>query len=152
MLGPLPPPSGLPAAAPSPTPGARSAWGADGFSFRDVLDVLNPLQHIPVVSWAYRAITGDGIAPTAKVLGGGLFGGMLGFAMGAADAALQELTGRDTGQTALALLGGKRGNRQSAPEPSPEPAVLVAAATAPPHADVPALSGGPVRPNRRRLW
>lgn len=45
-------------------------WGDDGFRFGDLIDIVNPLQHVPIVSWAYRALTGDTIAPAAKVLGG----------------------------------------------------------------------------------
>ena len=40
---------------------ADSAFGDDGFGFDDVLDAINPLQHIPIVSTIYRAITGDKI-------------------------------------------------------------------------------------------
>jgi len=32
-------------------------------SFDDLVDTLNPLQHIPVVGEAYRGMTGDGISP-----------------------------------------------------------------------------------------
>ena len=31
-------------------------WGKDGFSFADLLDVVNPLQHIPVIGQIYRGI------------------------------------------------------------------------------------------------
>ena len=31
-------------------------------SFSDVLDIVNPLQHMPVVSTVYRMITGDHIS------------------------------------------------------------------------------------------
>ncbi|HEY4164992.1 MAG TPA: hypothetical protein VGM59_18140, partial [Dongiaceae bacterium] len=45
------------------TPGSRQLFfGADGkFGWDDFLDVINPLQHIPIVSQIYRAITGDQI-------------------------------------------------------------------------------------------
>ena len=36
-----------------------SLWGNDGFSFRDILDVINPLQHLPVVSGIYRKLSED---------------------------------------------------------------------------------------------
>ena len=41
-------------------------------SFWDVLDIINPLQHIPLLSIVYREITGDTLHPTARVLGGAL--------------------------------------------------------------------------------
>ena len=54
--------------------------------FADFLDVINPLQHIPIVSSIYRAITGDEINGPARVLGGALFGGPLGLVAGIIDA------------------------------------------------------------------
>src|SRR5690349_12138760 len=49
-------------------------WGKDGFSFGALLDAINPLQHIPVVSTIYRAATGDTIGPAPRIMGGALFG------------------------------------------------------------------------------
>lgn len=46
--------------------------------FADILDVINPLQHIPVINYAYRALTGDSIATQNAVAGGALYGGPLG--------------------------------------------------------------------------
>lgn len=45
------------------------------FSFGDLVDVLNPLQHIPVIGTLYRAATGDEIKPASQVAGDILFGG-----------------------------------------------------------------------------
>ena len=53
--------------------------GDDGLGFADLLDVINPLQHIPVIANLYRAITGDQISPPARMAGGTLFGGPIGF-------------------------------------------------------------------------
>ena len=53
-------------------------FGDDGLSFRDILDLVNPLQHIPVVGNLYRKLTGDTIDPAIRVAGGALFGGPLG--------------------------------------------------------------------------
>ena len=36
-------------------------FGEDGFTFADFLDIINPLQHIPVLSTLYRHLTGDTI-------------------------------------------------------------------------------------------
>lgn len=88
-------------------------WGDDGFTFGDLIDLLNPLQHIPVVSTVYRAITGDTIAAGPRLLGGALlgapFGGALigtglGFATAAANTLIERKTGKDVGQHLLALL------------------------------------------------
>lgn len=79
-------------------------WGEDGFSFGDILDTLNPLQHLPIVSTLYRAFTGDAIAPAPRVLGDALFGGPIGAATGVANAALKYLSGKDAGEHMLAML------------------------------------------------
>lgn len=55
-----------------------SIFGEDGFTFGDIIDIVNPLQHIPVVSNIYRKITGDTIAPAMEIAGGALFGGPIG--------------------------------------------------------------------------
>ena len=70
-----------------------------------LLDIVNPLQHIPVVSTIYRSITGDQIAAPARLIGGVLFGGPLGFASATANLVLEEATGSDLANHALALVG-----------------------------------------------
>ena len=72
--------------------------------FENLLDIINPLQHIPVVSTIYRAITGDEIAPPARLLGGALFGGPLGLASAVGNLFLEEATGDDLAGHALALI------------------------------------------------
>lgn len=135
MLGPTPGTNGFtePAAT---APAARSvpAWGEDGFTFGDLIDVVNPLQHIPVVSWAYRALTGDKIAPAAKVVGGTLFGGPVGLALGAVDAALLQKAGRDTGETIVAFLSGR--DRGTPGPTSVAPVGVAVAAQTPPTGNV----------------
>lgn len=79
----------------SSTEGSASSQPPNGFSFWDVLDVINPLQHIPGLNHVYRSITGDEIKPISKVAGGGLFGGIIGLASSALDAAVESFTGKD---------------------------------------------------------
>jgi len=74
-------------------------------SFFDFLDIINPLQHIPIVSSLYRAVTGDELKPFARVLGGALFGGPMGLARGVAEAVLEQDSGKDLGQHVAALFG-----------------------------------------------
>ncbi len=50
---------------------------ADGF-FVTLWDTINPLQHIPVVSSAYRMITNTPINPVADVIGSTIYGGPIG--------------------------------------------------------------------------
>lgn len=52
----------------------------EDFGFLDFLDIVNPLQHIPLVSTIYQHLAGDTIKPAANVLGGALFGGPIGAA------------------------------------------------------------------------
>lgn len=47
-------------------------------TFGDLVDTLNPLQHIPVISEIYRGVTGDSITPQARVAGATLYGGPIG--------------------------------------------------------------------------
>lgn len=81
-----------------------SLWGSDGLTFGDILDIINPLQHIPIVSTIYRAITGDDIAAAPKIAGGALFGGVIGLVVSIIDTAIEQITGQDTGEHLLALF------------------------------------------------
>lgn len=78
-------------------PDKMDAWGGDGFGFDDFIDIINPLQHIPVISHIYRAITGDEAAPAAKMLGGALLGGPIGLVASAIDAVVEQESGADIG-------------------------------------------------------
>lgn len=79
-------------------------FGKDGFDFTDVLDVINPLQHIPGVGMIYRSLTGDELGNGARVVGGGLFGGVFGLAGAAIDAVVDAVTGEDTGSHVMAFV------------------------------------------------
>ena len=73
----------------------------------NLVDVVNPLQHIPVVSSIYRRMTGDQISGAAMIAGGALFGGPLGGALAVADVAMaQESGGAYTGDRMLASMLG----------------------------------------------
>jgi len=74
----------------------------DGFSFWDLLDVVNPLQHVPVIGAIYREVTGDDIGGFAKVVGGGLFGGVAGVVGGLVDVVVEAETGRSAEDHVLA--------------------------------------------------
>jgi hypothetical protein len=81
-------------------------FGKDGFDFGDLIDIINPLQHIPIVGAIYREMTGDEMGNAARVVGGGLFGGVFGLVGAAADAVVDATTGEDTGSHVLALFEG----------------------------------------------
>lgn len=93
------------AAAPMPRNADGLPEPESDMSFWDVLDVVNPLQHIPVVNNIYRAVTGDEIGAPARVMGGILFGGVIGGAAAIANAVLEQSTGQDLGGHMLASLG-----------------------------------------------
>jgi len=78
----------------------------DSFGFFDLVDMINPLQHIPIIGTIYRALTGDEIKPAAQIVGGALFGGPIGAAGGAVNAIVQSQTGKDIGGNALAMFTG----------------------------------------------
>lgn len=93
----------------APEAGEFKPFGADGLTFGDVLDVINPLQHLPMVGSIYRAITGDTISAASKVTGGALFGGLIGFAAAVADTVLEESSGKDAGAYVMAVMRDIRG-------------------------------------------
>ena len=98
-------------AASTAQPGEDSSFG-----FLDLVDMVNPLQHIPVVGTIYRHITGDEIKPISKVIGGGAFGGILGAASGLVDAMVQSVTGKDIGNHLSTDLSEYVGNEDSKDE------------------------------------
>lgn len=85
---------------------AKSASEDDGLSFWDVLDVINPLQHIPLVSTIYRELTGDKIGDAARIAGGALFGGPIGLAAAGVDFAVKALTGKHMDEHMVAMVSG----------------------------------------------
>ncbi len=49
-------------------------------SFHGLLEIVNPLEHLPVVSTIYQAVTGDHPSPGEQIVGDTLYGGPLGLA------------------------------------------------------------------------
>jgi hypothetical protein len=88
-------------------PPAAAPAKSSGFSFHDFLSIINPLQHLPIIGTLYRAITGDKIGIPEKIAGDTLYGGLLGAVTSIADAAFEAITGKDVGDTVLALFTGK---------------------------------------------
>jgi hypothetical protein len=79
-------------------------FGEEGF-FGTLLDIINPLQNIPVVSTIYRSLTGDESSPFSRVVGGALFGGPIGVVASVIDVLIKEDTGKDIGQHTMAAMG-----------------------------------------------
>ena len=89
------------------------AGSIDNFGFGDFLDLINPLQHIPIASSVYRAVTGEKINPVSRLAGDMLYGGLFGIGsavmggIGAAvDGIMEASTGKDAASTAVAMLFG----------------------------------------------
>lgn len=84
----------------------RLFFGADGkFGWDDVVDLINPLQHIPLINIAYRHFTGDQQTGSAELLGSLPFG-PLSALTAIADLAVRSTTGRDIGENVIALVTG----------------------------------------------
>jgi hypothetical protein len=77
----------------------------EDFNFGDVIDMVNPLQQLPVIGTIYRSLTGDVIKPISTIIGGAIFGGPIGAVSGTVNAIVENRTGRDIGGNALALMG-----------------------------------------------
>ncbi len=81
------------------------------FGFYDLLDMINPLQHIPLISNIYREVTSDEIKPFSRIIGGAIFGGGLGAAGALANVIIEVETGGDIAQNAFAMLRGEKINQ-----------------------------------------
>jgi hypothetical protein len=118
--------------------------GGKGF-FHDLLDVINPLQHLPVISTVYRAITGEHIGTLEKIAGDTLYGGMWGAISSVADSMFEAATGKDFGSTVLALFSGPQDQNKQVAANVPAPKSVIPAGDAmtqgtPQGLDVAALS------------
>lgn len=77
------------------------------FGWDDFADLVNPLQHIPLINIAYRAITGDEIHGAGRLLDVG-FGPLAG-ASTVFELAYESTTGVNPEDQALAMIFGPRG-------------------------------------------
>jgi len=129
----------------------------DGPSFHDVLDIINPLQHIPIINTIYRHLTGDEEGAVADVGGGALWMGPVGLVGALADLAVKSETGKSIGDNILSWLGleddddtAKTAEAQTQQQVQQQ-AQQVAAVTAPlPAITAQALSPLPARGNDRK--
>jgi len=80
-------------------------WAEEkGISFFDLIDIINPLQHIPVISTIYRSLTGDRIGLAPRLIGGALFAGPFGLANAVVTATIEHETGKTPASHVLAAL------------------------------------------------
>lgn len=78
--------------------------GDQEFGFGDLVDMVNPLQHIPLVGHLYRSVTGDDIRPISRIVGGTIFGGPAGGAGALANVIVEYETGRDITGNVMAMV------------------------------------------------
>ena len=95
--------------APAKSEKSFSLWEQESFGFRDVLDIINPLHHIPIVATLYRNMTGDKLGMAPRVIGGALWGRIGGFVSGIVNAVVSWFTGKDVGDHIYGALFGKPG-------------------------------------------
>lgn len=96
----------------SPTPQSEKnssfePFGTDGFTLLDAIDIVNPLQHLPIIGPLYREITGDTLDPASRIAGSSLFFGPFGTAISAVNVTLEEFTGNDMGGHFIAMVKDK---------------------------------------------
>jgi hypothetical protein len=89
---------------------------AKPLGFGDVLEAINPLQHLPVIGSIYRSVTGATIEPAARVVGGLLFGGMFGAAGAVVNSIVEGISGKDVGEHVIAMVS--PGSTAPVPPPS----------------------------------
>lgn len=94
-------------------------WRGEEFTFADLLDFVNPLQHIPIISTIYGHLTGETPGALARFTIGGLIGGPIGLLSAAVNSALITETGKDIGQIAMAAITGEGTDRASPVSDSP---------------------------------
>lgn len=87
----------------TPQEQSARAISEEPFGFGDLIDMVNPLQHIPLVGHLYREITGDQIRPASQIIGGAVFGGFVGAASSLVNVIIEEETGKDIAGNVLAL-------------------------------------------------
>lgn len=100
-------------------------------SFADLIDVINPLQHVPVLGSVYRAITGDKIGMPERVVGGGIYFGVFGAVAGLVSGLIEKSAGQDPGEMVISwLTGADDAKADSSKSPAP-PSPSTPSATAP---------------------
>lgn len=136
-----------PAGGKTPSPSVPATDGAsqpaqqhEGF-FHHLLDVVNPLQHLPIIGTIYRAITGEKLDAVEKIAGDTLYGGLWGAVSSIADVAFEGLTGKSFEDTAIALFKGDDRTRVASAKVA---APAITANVSLPSSDLPSLPSSAV--------
>jgi hypothetical protein len=130
--------------SPSPAPEKVTSTAAAGASgnqdegfFHHLLDVVNPLQHLPVIGTIYRAITGEHIGAVEKIAGDTLYGGLWGAVSSVADVAFEGITGKSVEDTVLSWF-----KSDSSTQVAKITAPVIQVAQSLPSSDTPTLPSG----------
>jgi hypothetical protein len=116
------------------SPGASHETEAAEGSFWDLLDIVNPLQHLPVVGTIYRRLSGDTISGPARIMGGALFGGPIGMLGGVAETLFEQTSGADYGTQLVNLVTGAPGTKSGVAQTAMVDAAKAGAASGAPAA------------------
>lgn len=101
------------AAATNTAESSQATKESDGYNFWDLVDLINPLQHLPIIGTIYRKVTGDEIKPEIQIAGSVLLGAATGSVVvsaisGVASALFEEHMGDDPlTMVADAVFGGE---------------------------------------------
>jgi hypothetical protein len=101
----------------------------DEFGFGDLIDMVNPLHHLPIIGDVYRDVTGDTIKPASKILGGIVFGGPIGGGSALVNVIVEHETGTDIAGNFVKAVNGESitlASEADSPEQELEKAVKIA--------------------------
>jgi hypothetical protein len=87
--------------------------------FDNLLDVINPLEHFPVISTIYSNLTGDKPNDFTQVAGDTLYGGPLGLLSSVGNLVFRDVTGKTVGDTVWSWVTDKGGDTKMASNAPP---------------------------------
>jgi hypothetical protein len=105
-------------------------WENSEMGFGDFVDIINPLQHLPIIATIYRNRTGDALGFASRVIGGALWGRIGGFVTGAINGVVDWMTGKDIGDHIYSAFFDNSGELKKgkmvakSDEPSPNPTMI----------------------------
>jgi hypothetical protein len=82
--------------------------------FDNLLDVVNPLEHFPIVSTIYSNLTGDKPNDFTQVAGDTLYGGPLGLVSSIGNLVFKDVTGKSVGDTVWGWVTNKSADAKTA--------------------------------------
>ena len=75
-------------------------------TFDELVDVINPFHHLPVINSLYRDISGDEISGSARLLGSLIYGGPVGLLASMGHVVSEETNGKDLTENLVAWVLG----------------------------------------------